>query len=111
MNDPQQSTSPRRRMQELLAIPERMRTDEQWDELNELEISLAPVNRERPAQQHDQGGSRNKQQQGQGGRNKQQQQPQQAPRPAGDNNGGTQNRKPFRKPRKPQKPNPPPQQQ
>jgi hypothetical protein len=44
MND-QQPTSPRRRLQELLAIPDRLRTDEQWDELNELEISLASVNR------------------------------------------------------------------
>lgn len=45
MNDPQ-STSPRRRMQELLAIPDSQRSDEEWDELNELEISLAPGNRE-----------------------------------------------------------------
>ncbi|WP_200182221.1 hypothetical protein [Ectothiorhodospira mobilis] len=39
-----QSTSPRRRLQALLAIPESERTEEQWDEINELEISLAPVN-------------------------------------------------------------------
>lgn len=32
-------------MQELLAVPERERTDAQWDELHELEIMLAPVNR------------------------------------------------------------------
>lgn len=38
--------SPRKRLQELLAIPERQRTDEQWDELNELEIKLASANRE-----------------------------------------------------------------
>jgi hypothetical protein len=44
MNDPQPA-SPRRRLQELLAIPERQRTDEQWDELNELEITLASGNR------------------------------------------------------------------
>ncbi|HVY06548.1 MAG TPA: hypothetical protein VHB46_11280 [Burkholderiales bacterium] len=37
---------PRRRLQELLAIPERQRTDEQWDEMNELEIKLASANRE-----------------------------------------------------------------
>lgn len=36
---------PRRRLQALLAIPERQRTDEQWDEINELEISLTSVNR------------------------------------------------------------------
>lgn len=33
-------------MQELLAIPDSVRTDAEWDELNELEISLAAVNRE-----------------------------------------------------------------
>jgi hypothetical protein len=44
MNE-QQPTSPRRRLQELLAIPERQRTDAQWDEINELEITLASVNR------------------------------------------------------------------
>lgn len=45
MNEPQ-PISPRRRMQELLAIPDNQRTDAEWDELNELEISLAPGNRE-----------------------------------------------------------------
>ena len=45
MNDPQ-DIDPRRRIRELLAIPERDRTDEQWDELNELEIRTAPGNRE-----------------------------------------------------------------
>ncbi|MBZ0095881.1 MAG: hypothetical protein K8H75_11010 [Sulfuricella sp.] len=44
MNE-QQPISPRRRQQELLAIPERLRTDAQWDELNELEIALASANR------------------------------------------------------------------
>lgn len=44
MNEPQ-ANSPRRRLQELLAVPERLRTDEQWDEINELEISLTAVNR------------------------------------------------------------------
>lgn len=43
-----QPVNPRRRMQELLAIPDGQRTDEQWDELNELEIMLASGNRERP---------------------------------------------------------------
>ena len=47
MNDPQ-PIAPRRRLQELLAIPERLRTEAQWDELNELEISLTSVNREKP---------------------------------------------------------------
>lgn len=45
MNTPE-PISPRRRLQELLAIPERQRTDEQWDEINELEIKLASANRE-----------------------------------------------------------------
>jgi hypothetical protein len=45
MNDDSQPVSPRRRLQELLAIPDRQRTDEQWDELNELEIMLASGNR------------------------------------------------------------------
>jgi hypothetical protein len=40
-----QPISPRQRLQALLAIPERQRTDAQWDELNELEIMLAPGNR------------------------------------------------------------------
>lgn len=45
MNKPQ-TPSPRQRLQALLAVPERQRTDEQWDELIELEIVLAPGNRE-----------------------------------------------------------------
>jgi hypothetical protein len=45
MDEPQPN-SPRRRLQELLAIPERQRTEAEWDELNELEIMLAPGNRE-----------------------------------------------------------------
>ena len=38
--------SPRQRLQALLAVPDRERTDAQWDELNELEIMLASGNRE-----------------------------------------------------------------
>ncbi|MCG5499883.1 hypothetical protein [Ectothiorhodospira lacustris] len=44
MNDSSQAISPRRRLQTLLAIPDNQRTEEQWDEIIELEISLAPVN-------------------------------------------------------------------
>ncbi|EHQ51877.1 hypothetical protein ECTPHS_04234 [Ectothiorhodospira sp. PHS-1] len=44
MNDTSQAISPRRRLQTLLAIPDNQRTEEQWDEIIELEISLAPVN-------------------------------------------------------------------
>ncbi|HRP96631.1 MAG TPA: hypothetical protein PL143_10300, partial [Rhodocyclaceae bacterium] len=43
--DEQQPISPRRRMQILQAIPDSERTDEEWDELNELEIMFAPGNR------------------------------------------------------------------
>jgi hypothetical protein len=45
MNTPE-PVSPRHRLQELLAIPERQRTDAEWDEINELEIKLASANRE-----------------------------------------------------------------
>lgn len=38
----------RRRLRELLAIPDRERTDALWDELIELEIQLAPGNRALP---------------------------------------------------------------
>jgi hypothetical protein len=50
MNDPK-STDLRHRLKELLAIPERLRTEAQWDELNELEISLTSVNREESPEQ------------------------------------------------------------
>lgn len=36
---------PRRRLRELLAIPDRERTDALWDEIIGLEIQLAPGNR------------------------------------------------------------------
>ena len=44
MDKPEQPP-PYYRLQELLAIPERQRTEAQWDEINELEIALTPVNR------------------------------------------------------------------
>ncbi len=40
-----QAPDPRRRLRELLAIPERDRTDAIWDEIIELEIDQAPGNR------------------------------------------------------------------
>ena len=55
----QQPMSPRQRLQTLLAIPERQRTDAQWDELIELEIMLAPGNREGAPQPGGGGGRRN----------------------------------------------------
>ena len=44
MDKPEQSRA-YHRLQELLAIPERQRTEAEWDEINELEIALTPVNR------------------------------------------------------------------
>lgn len=54
MNDPQQNP-PRARLQALLAIPERQRTDAEWDELNELEIMFAAGKRETTPQQNARG--------------------------------------------------------
>jgi hypothetical protein len=39
------ANDPRRRLRELLAIPERDRADAVWDEIISLEIDLAPGNR------------------------------------------------------------------
>jgi hypothetical protein len=39
---------PRRRLRELLSVPERDRSDAQWDEIVELEIQMAPGNRVGP---------------------------------------------------------------
>ena len=44
MNAPQ-PISPHDRLQQLLAIPDRQRTDAQWEEINDLEIRLAAGNR------------------------------------------------------------------
>ncbi len=77
----QQTPSGKQRLRELLAIPERQRTDAEWDELNELEISLAQGNREGAPEP----GSRQQKQQGQPGQGKQ------------NNPGGGGQRKPFQK--------------
>ena len=53
MDDPQ-SIPPRVRLQALRAIPDRERTDAEWDELNELEIMLAVGNRESTPEQGNQ---------------------------------------------------------
>jgi hypothetical protein len=50
--DKPQADSPRQRLQSLLSIPERQRTDAQWDEIVELEITLAPGNRAGASDQH-----------------------------------------------------------
>lgn len=55
MNSPAtpQPNDQRRRLRELLSVPERDRTDEQWDEIVELEIQLAPGNRIGPGPEKD----------------------------------------------------------
>jgi len=63
---------PHVRLKELQAIPDKLRTDEQWDELNDLEIKLASVNRQgapMPNAQRPGGGAgpRNDQRRGGGG--------------------------------------------
>jgi hypothetical protein len=67
---PQPGLDSRRRLRELLSVPERDRTDEQWDEIIELEIQLAPGNRALPSDQggghQPQGGAQKPQGQGQG---------------------------------------------
>lgn len=44
--DTQQIGNLRQRLKALLAIPDSERTEAQWDEIIELEITLAPGNRE-----------------------------------------------------------------
>jgi hypothetical protein len=97
MNTPP-SPSPRRRLQELLAIPDNQRSEAEWDELIELEIKLAPGNRaDAPGQG---GGGGGKPSAGQGGHPKSHQNP-------NPNPGGGQGKKPFKKfHKKPPKPNP-----
>lgn len=103
MNDPQ-PISPRRRMQELQAIPDSQRTEEEWDELNELEIQLAPVNRE--------GGPEPRgQRPGQGGRGKRPQQGMSYPPQGGNSAAPSHPKRPVKRFRKrPPKTNPNPQQ-
>ncbi|MDP2751942.1 MAG: hypothetical protein Q8O31_04965 [Rhodocyclaceae bacterium] len=43
---------PRNRLRELLRVSERDRSDAQWDEINELEIQMAPGNRLSPNSPH-----------------------------------------------------------
>jgi hypothetical protein len=91
MDEPK-TIPPRQRLKELLAIPERERTDAQWDEMNELEISLASGNREGAPDQNvrQQNAPRNAQQNGR--RNSSNN----GPRPQSPN-GGPQGQKPSRK--------------
>ncbi|MCE9569305.1 MAG: hypothetical protein K8R10_04735 [Rhodocyclales bacterium] len=64
-NEPQ-APDPRRRLRELLAIPDHQRTDAIWDEIIELEICLAPGNRIQPGAQQAEPGRRQQQAPGQG---------------------------------------------
>lgn len=56
--DEMQPIEMRRRIRELLSIPDRDRTDAEWDELNELEIRTAPGNRDYDRSQDRQGDRR-----------------------------------------------------
>ena len=59
--EPQPAVAPqfdaRRRLRELLSVPECDRSDEQWDEIIELEIQLAPGNRISGNEPHGGGGN------------------------------------------------------
>ncbi|MDR0439417.1 MAG: hypothetical protein LBI59_00310 [Candidatus Accumulibacter sp.] len=56
--DDMQPIDMRRRIRELQSIPERDRSDAEWDELNELEIRTAPGNRDYDRMQNHQGDRR-----------------------------------------------------
>jgi hypothetical protein len=77
-NEPQ-PPDPRRRLRELLAIPDHQRTDAIWDEIIELEICLAPGNRIQPGTQQAEPGRRQTPGQGQGRRPEQPRRPDQTP--------------------------------
>lgn len=87
-------TDSRRRLRELLSIPERDRTDEQWDEIIELEIQLAPGNRIGANERTGGGGHAGKQTHGSGGG---QPQKKHRPRNNNNNNGGNNHRRPRQK--------------
>jgi len=72
---------PRRRLRELLAIPDHQRTDAIWDEIIELEICLAPGNRIQgsPGAQQEPGRRQQSPGQGQGRRPEQARRPDSAP--------------------------------
>jgi len=99
-----QPISPRDRLKALQAIPERQRTDAEWDELNELEIKLASSNREGAPQQHSRPNAPS-----QGGQPRQGGQPGGQPRPGGgqQHQGRKQQQRKFHqrppKPREPQR--------
>lgn len=83
------TVDPRRRLRELLSIPEGQRTDPQWDEIIELEVQLAPGNRI--------GGDLPRT----GNRPHGQPNPQQGPKPGGNNFKRHGPNRKFSKPKKP----------
>lgn len=95
-NEPQ-PPDPRRRLRELLAIPDHQRTDAIWDEIIELEICLAPGNRVQgaPGTQPEPGGRRPGPGQGQGRRPEQGRRPDPTP-------GAKPAKRFFKKPKRPQ---------
>ena len=88
---------PRRRLRELLAIPDHQRTDAIWDEIIELEICLAPGNRVQgpPGMQQEPGRRQGPGQQGQGRRPDQ-------PRRQDATPGAKPSKRFFKKPKRPQ---------
>lgn len=111
-----QPVSPRRRLQTLLAIPDSQRTEEQWEEINELEISLAPGNRadgpgQPPQRFNDAPAGKPRSGGGGGGHSRSGGHHRAGGNPGGgmsgngnpgnsNPGGGSKNKKPFRKPRK-----------
>ena len=57
--EPPNPVPPQVRLKELLAVRDRDRTEEEWDELIELEISLAPENRVKRGGRNEHGGGGN----------------------------------------------------
>lgn len=88
---------PRRRLRELLTIPDHQRTDAIWDEIIELEICLAPGNRVQgpPGTQLEPGRRQGPGQQGQGRRPDQ-------PRRQDATPGAKPQKRFFKKPKRPQ---------
>ena len=107
MNDPQ-PIDLRRRIRELNAIPERDRTDAEWDELNELEIRTAPGNREsdrsqeRPLEKRQGAPAQGRHPRKQGPKNNNNNGPRQEARPAeGRNDARPPKQRQHRRPKRP----------
>lgn len=79
----------RQRLREMLSVPERERTDAQWDEIVELEIRLAPGNQIDPNRSNDPMA---------GGQNFRPRQPQNKPQGQGQPRNKGQGRRPNRGP-------------